>query len=216
MGMTRKEGSSVRVRRREGKLPTPMTARAGNRTLYGKDLWGRVTKVSMPDGGVERYSYDFAGRVSRATDALGNETRFTYRGDGRPESIRRADGTVRRFGYDAEGRCSRLDENGNLVRTVYNMDGRLQESADGMGKVSCRYDRAGRLTRVSSDSGAGAGYRYDRNGRQTQVLYANSMKTSYRYDSRSRMTGMETIMPGGELLYRLSCTYDRAGMEKNW
>ena len=25
------------------------------------------------------------------------------------------------------------------------------------------------------------------------------------------MTGMETLMPGGELLYRLSCTYDRAG-----
>ena len=27
------------------------------------------------------------------------------------------------------------------------------------------------------------------------------------------MTGMETLMPGGELLYRLSCTYDHAG---NW
>ena len=51
-----------------------------------------------------------------------------------------------------------------------------------------------RLTRVSSDSGVGAGYRYDRNGRQTQVLYANGMKTSYHYDSRSRLTGMETIV----------------------
>ena len=25
------------------------------------------------------------------------------------------------------------------------------------------------------------------------------------------MTGMETMLPGGELLYRSACTYDRAG-----
>ena len=37
------------------------------------------------------------------------------------------------------------------------------------------------------------------------------MRTSYCYDSRNRMTGMETMLPGGELLYRSACTYDRAG-----
>ena len=52
---------------------------------------------------------------------------------------------------------------------------------------------------------------YDRDDSQTQVLYANGMRTSYCYDSRNRMTGMETMLPGGELLYRSACTYDRAG-----
>ena len=121
-------------------------------------------------------------------------------------------GTVYHYTRDREGRTlSRSAWGRTLYEDRYDRDGKLQESADGMGKISYCYDRAGRLTRVSSNSGAGAGYRYDRNGRQTQVLYANGMKTSYRYDSRSRMTGMETLMPGGELLYRLSCTYDRAG-----
>ena len=121
-------------------------------------------------------------------------------------------GTVYHYTRDREGRTlSRSAWGRTLYEDRYDRDGKLQESADGMGKISYCYDRAGRLTRVSSNSGAGAGYRYDRNGRQTQVLYANGMKTSYRYDSRSRMTGMETLMPGGELLYRLSCTYDHAG-----
>lgn len=271
--------------------PDSETDGSGNKTLYEKDLWGRVTKVPLPDGGTEHYEYDYAGNVVSATDAMGKETRFTYQAAGRVERIRRADGAVKYFGYDAEGRCSyRLDENKNLIRTTYNMDGnpvlmtgsrnagirnamadnrqnaepeirsvytydergfltsaseggtvyhytrdsegriltksawgktlyedsydrdgRLQESSDGRTHISYSYDRAGRLTHVSSDSGAGAEYHYDRNGSQTQVLYANGMRTSYCYDSRNRMTGMETMLPGGELLYRSACTYDRAG-----
>lgn len=271
--------------------PDSETDGSGNKTLYEKDLWGRVTKVPLPDGGTEHYEYDYAGNVVSATDAMGKETRFTYQAAGRVERIRRADGAVKYFGYDAEGRCSyRLDENKNLIRTTYNMDGnpvlmtgsrnagirnamadnrqnaepeirsvytydergfltsaseggtvyhytrdsegriltksawgktlyedsydrdgRLQESSDGRTRISYSYDRAGRLTHVSSDSGAGAEYHYDRNGSQTQVLYANGMRTSYCYDSRNRMTGMETMLPGGELLYRSACTYDRAG-----
>lgn len=121
-------------------------------------------------------------------------------------------GTVYHYTRDSEGRILTKSAWGKtLYEDSYDRDGRLQESSDGRTRISYSYDRAGRLTHVSSDSGAGAEYHYDRNGSQTQVLYANGMRTSYCYDSRNRMTGMETMLPGGELLYRSACTYDRAG-----
>lgn len=58
-------------------------------------------------------------------------------------------GTVYHYTRDREGRT--------LYEDRYDRDGRLQGSADGKGKISYRYDRADRLTRVSSDSGAGTG-----------------------------------------------------------
>ena len=121
-------------------------------------------------------------------------------------------GTVYHYTRDSEGRILTKSAWGKtLYEDSYDRDGRLQESSDGRTRISYSYDRTGRLTHVSSDSGAGAEYHYDRNGSQTQVLYANGMRTSYCYDSRNRMTGMETMLPGGELLYRSACTYDRAG-----
>ena len=210
----------------------------GNETRFTYRGDGRPESIRRADGTVRRFGYDAEGRCSSRLDENGNLVRTVYNMDGNPvlvtgsrpgsegpdiRSIYTYDGqgylataseggTVYHYTRDREGRTlSRSAWGRTLYEDRYDRDGRLQGSADGMGKISYRYDRAGRLTRVSSDSGAGAGYRYDRNGRQTQVLYANGMKTSYRYDSRNRMTGMETVMPGGELLYRLSCTYDRAG-----
>ena len=143
----------------------------------------------------------------------GPEIRSVYTYDERGSLTSASEGgTVYHYTRDSEGRILTKSAWGKtLYEDSYDRDGRLQGSSDGRTRISYSYDRAGRLTHVSSDSGAGAEYHYDRNGSQTQVLYANGMRTSYCYDSRNRMTGMETMLPGGELLYRSACIYDRAG-----
>lgn len=73
---------------------------------------------------------------------------------------------MRRFGYDVEGRCSsRLDENGNLVRTVYNMDGSIHTAV-----TSYAYDSMGRLTGETLD-GETACYSYDHAGSLTAEVH---------------------------------------------
>lgn len=48
---------------------------------------GHVTKVTLPDGGIEKYHYDFAGNVSLAEDTNANLVRTVYNMDGNPVMI---------------------------------------------------------------------------------------------------------------------------------
>ena len=206
--------------------PDSETDGNGNKTLYEKDLWGRVTKVTLPDGGTEHYEYDYAGNVVSATDAMGKETRFTYRAAGRVESIRRADGSERYFGYDAEGRCSyRLDENKNLIRTTYNMDGNPvlmtgsrnagirdamednRQNAEPEIRSVYTYDERGFLT---SDSEGGTVYHYTRDSEGRILTKSAWGKTLYEtsYGADGKPSG---IVAQG---VRTDYTYDAAGRLK--
>lgn len=203
--------------------PDSETDGSGNKTLYEKDLWGRVTKVPLPDGGTEHYEYDYAGNVVSATDAMGKETRFTYQAAGRVERIRRADGAVKYFGYDAEGRCSyRLDENKNLIRTTYNMDGNPvlmtgsrnagirnamadnRQNAEPEIRSVYTYDERGFLTSASE---GGTVYHYTRDSEGRILTKSAWGKTLYE-DSYDRDGRLQESSDGRT---RISYSYDRAG-----
>ena len=206
--------------------PDSETDGSGNKTLYEKDLWGRVTKVPLPDGGTEHYEYDYAGNVVSATDAMGKETRFTYRAAGRVERIRRADGAVKYFGYDAGGRCSyRLDENKNLIRTTYNMDGNPvlmtgsrnagirnamadnRQNAEPEIRSVYTYDERGFLT-SASEGGTVYHYTRDSEGRiLTKSAWGKTLyETSYGADGKPSGIVAQGI--------RTDYTYDAAGRLK--
>ena len=198
----------------------------GNVTQYRHDKWGRVTDVILPDGGTEHYEYDYAGNVVSATDAMGKETRFTYRAAGRVESIRRADGSERYFGYDAEGRCScRLDENKNLIRTTYNMDGNpvlmtgsrnagirdaMEDNRQNAGpeiRSVYTYDERGSLT-SASEGGTVYHYTRDSEGRiLTKSAWGKTLyETSYGADGKPSGIVAQGV--------RTDYTYDAAGRLK--
>ena len=200
----------------------------GSERYFGYDAEGRCSCRLDENKNLIRTTYNMDGnpvlmtgsRNAGIRDAMednrqnaGPEIRSVYTYDERGSLTSASEGgTVYHYTRDSEGRILTKSAWGKtLYEDSYDRDGRLQGSSDGRTRISYSYDRAGRLTHVSSDSGAGAEYHYDRNGSQTQVLYANGMRTSYCYDSRNRMTGMETMLPGGELLYRSACIYDRAG-----
>ena len=106
---------------------------------------------------------------------------------------------MRRFGYDAEGRCSsRLDENGNLVRTVYNMDGSIHTAV-----TSYAYDSMGRLTGETLDEET-ACYSYDHAGNRLTRTGAGRTE-HYRYNSRNQLTELDST--AGTVRYE----YDPAG-----
>ena len=203
--------------------PDSETDGNGNTTVYEKDRWGHVTKVTLPDGGIEKYHYDFAGNVSMAEDANGNRTVFRYRGDNRIRSIQKENKSIKYFWYDREGRCSgRLDANANLVRTVYNMDGNPVEKTGFHGvdiqnilrgefsrtdpelRSLYTYDAQGNLVEAS-ENGTDYHYTHDTEGR---VLSKRAWgKTLYEnhYDACGRLRELIT----GE--QKTSYGYDKAG-----
>ena len=103
---------------------------------------------------------------------------------------------MRRFGYDAEGRCSsRLDENGNLVRTVYNMDGNpvlvtgSRPGSEGPGIRSIyTYDGQGYLA-TASEGGTVYHYTRDREGRTLSRSAWGRTLYEDRYDRDGRLQG---------------------------
>ena len=182
-----------------------------------------MTKVTLPDGGIEKYHYDFAGNLNVAEDANGNRTVFRYRGDNRIRSIRKENKSIKYFWYDREGRCSgRLDANANLVRTVYNMDGNPVEKTGFHGvdiqnilrgefsrtdpelRSLYTYDAQGNLVEAS-ENGTDYHYTHDTEGR---VLSKRAWgKTLYEnhYDACGRLRELIT----GE--QKTSYGYDKAG-----
>lgn len=139
-------------------------------------LGRRISQVVDPAGLNLRqtWTYDKDGNAVASADALGNVTRRIYDADGRLVYVIDSLGNVRQTTYDAEGRVVRqvayatpistaglpaaptLSQVQALVvsqpaqdavqRTVYDRDGRMTASVDGVGAVTAySYDRNGNV-----------------------------------------------------------------------
>lgn len=181
----------------------------GNRTVYGTDLWGRITRTANADGSTETHAYDYAGNVVETTDGNGNRTSWRYNSLNRPSARTDAAGCEETFLYDMEGRmCEHTDREGRSEKYFYNMYGSpvLHKSGQGGLTESWEYDPMGRLK-----SATGGGMRYDyayyQGGLLKEKTAGGRVLVSYEYDSLGRKTA-QTDLTGRCTQYR----YDRNGM----
>ena len=147
---------------------------AGNRTerirgnvheYYHYDACNRLTKITDGIRQVKHYTYDNSGNM-----LSDGEMSYLYDGFGRLEQVTKADGSFQKNHYDAEGLRAEMEENGQLVKFLYNEDREAAAEEESDGNV-IRYIRG--LGLISSDSEKAKTYYHyvsDEQGSITHVI----------------------------------------------
>ncbi|MFE7589228.1 RHS repeat-associated core domain-containing protein [Kitasatospora sp. NPDC057512] len=191
----------------------------------GYDDAGRVSSTTDPRGNTTRYGYDQLGRVVSVQDPSPDGTRpggvwsHTYTRTGEPLSTTDPLGATVRYTYDDLGRPA--------TRSLIERKPQTVTLTTGYG-----YDAAGRLTTVTSPTGARTSYThdaldqvltttspanvvttygYDPAGRPAQTTdAAGRVRTSW-YDPAGRLVATTDAAPNGAELRSVSTSYDLAG-----
>ncbi|MFD5625884.1 SpvB/TcaC N-terminal domain-containing protein [Streptomyces sp. NPDC127072] len=175
-------------------LPSGILDRAFT-TKYRYDSFGRVLRLTYPDGEVLSYDYDSGGEV-RAATGHNNGFRYpylkemTYDEFGQRTSMKLGNGTSTRFSYDAED------------RRLATLDSELP-TGQAFQKLSYDYDEVGNLTRQANTTEQPSGSVPARpGGPSTQT---------YQYDNLYRLTGASgsyQVTKHTTDTYQLSTSYD--------
>ena len=147
---------------------------AGNRTerirgnvheYYHYDACNRLTEITDGIRQVKHYTYDNSGNM-----LSDGEMSYLYDGFGRLEQVTKADGSFQKNHYDAEGLRAEMEENGQLVKFLYNENREAVAEEESDGNV-IRYIRG--LGLISSDSEKAKTYYHyvsDEQGSITHVI----------------------------------------------
>ena len=147
---------------------------AGNRTerirgnvheYYHYDACNRLTEITDGIRQVKHYTYDNSGNM-----LSDGEMSYLYDGFGRLEQVTKADGSFQKNHYDAEGLRAEMEENGQLVKFLYNENREAAAEEESDGNV-IRYIRG--LGLISSDSEKAKTYYHyvsDEQGSITHVI----------------------------------------------
>lgn len=147
---------------------------AGNRTerirgavleQYLYDECNRLLQITDGADTVKNYTYDNSGNM-----LSDGEMSYLYDGFGRLEQVTKADGSFQKNHYDAEGLRAEMEENGQLVKFLYNENREAAAEEESDGNV-IRYIRG--LGLISSDSEKAETYYHyvsDEQGSITHVI----------------------------------------------
>ena len=174
-----------------------MTDGAGTETRAYDNL-NRLTRVTRGTD-TFAYLYDLAANLTRRTYPDGTITDYTFDDDSRMVTVS-SGGATTSYGYDAAGN--------RTTTTLPAANGHLETRT---------YDRAGRLTRMTSERAGTTlvdfAYSLDAVGNPTQVVRAGSLTgtSTYTYDDRHQLTEVcyATGCPGASDYIRWS--YDPVG-----
>ncbi len=173
---------------------------AGNRTerirgnvheYYHYDACNRLTEITDGIRQVKHYTYDNSGNM-----LSDGEMSYLYDGFGRLEQVTKADGNFQKNHYDAEGLRAEMEENGQLVKFLYNEDRKAVAEEESDGNV-IRYIRG--LGLISSDSEKAKTYYHyvsDEQGSITHVINGEEKESGElpQEDVQSRVsTTMNTM-----------------------
>ncbi len=134
-----------------------VTSPSGKTCSVTLDEKNRITALGLPDGHSVRYTYDETGDLVKVTDPAGDACRFVY-----------DQGHLMTAWYD---------ENGHQV---------VENSYDGLGRVTEQKDAEGGVVRLSYQDGPEGGH-----AGNTRAVDANGNETLYTYDTQGRTTSVK-------------------------
>ena len=174
--------------------------KAGNRTrriasgveeLYQYDPRNRMTAYTK--GGVTTmFQYDHAGNL-----LADDKARYSYDAFNRTEKVETFDGHIQFNRYDAEGLRYEMEENGNLVRFIFNQNREAvtEEDASGLNRLI----RASELIAANSSADSARTYYHyvsDEMGSTTHIVdEAGAVRNRYEYDAWGNITAQEEAVP---------------------
>lgn len=105
------------------------------RSGWGLDGRGNITKITAPHGRYIEFTYDASNRVSQAKDNLGRTVTYTYDAAGRLWKVTDPRGGITEYTYDPAHRLLTIKDPRNIVYLTneYDISGRVirQTQADG-------------------------------------------------------------------------------------
>ena len=172
----------------EGNLIEAMNE-AGAKTTTRYTVFDKISSVTLPNGGVTRYSYN---------------TQME------PIMVTNADGHTWQLHYDLDGSIIKeIDYNGLITESHTTPDGLQLNTTIGAGTITTLFDPYGRMTETFDDQGNITTYQRDALGKITQV--ANRWcTTDYSYDEYGRSLTETTTLYSGES-HTMAFTYGRLG-----
>ncbi|MDE7062632.1 MAG: hypothetical protein K2O73_05225, partial [Lachnospiraceae bacterium] len=220
-------GDLLTVTRYEGKAGS---GGKEERTVYQRDLCGRVTAMTDPLGQTETYAYDPYGRMIRKCDRDGNETRYAYTPGGKLAELLYGDGRKASYHYDPLGALTQVTDWLGTTRMENDALGRVLRVTDPYGKEVAyewgstgerkkltypdgqealyRYNEAGQLSELAFGAGS-IRYGYDGAGRLCRKQFPNGVTTEYTYDNTGHLEKISHT--GKDIEESYSYRYDPAG-----
>ena len=198
------EGKLIQTRR-ESK--TPVVFR------YAYNALGLLSKVYLPNGGVQNYKYDSNSRLVQFENAVGEQIRFGYDAAGNLEShtIYDANGVntyYKNISFDSSNRIESI-EHGDMFNQAFNFDAENQvlRYIDGSGSEQVvQYDQYGRVIARQNASYNQVKYEYNLQGNVKSIKFDHRQKYIYQYNAFDELV-YEYIPNLGKQIHR----YDLAG-----
>lgn len=169
----------------------------GNRTSYINNVYGSPLQILHPNHGLESFRYDLQGRLINQVDQEGNRIDFLYDGLGRilKKSYTYKNGLTasESFEYDSWNLVKEIDKEGNVKSIGYDFAGRKSSEEFCGRRVEWKYDTLGRVDKV---------IKFDPK---------NTLAIEYQRDLAGRVLVESRSDLAGNILYKISYTYDPDG-----
>ena len=171
---------------------------------------GNLTQTINEAGATTTTRYTVFDKVSDVTLPNGGVTRYTYNTQMEPITVTNADGHTWQLSYDLDGSIIKeIDYNGLVTQSHTTPDKLRLDVTTGAGTMTTMFDPYGRMTETFDGQGNATAYRWDALGRIRQVT--NQWCTAdYSYDEYGRSLTETTTLYSGES-HTMAFTYGRLG-----
>ncbi|WP_411705126.1 PKD domain-containing protein, partial [Edaphovirga cremea] len=166
---------------------------SGKSIIFTRDITGRITQITAPDGNLQSYTYDANGDLRSFTDREQKTTTFTYNSDHHLLSITDARGVeLLQNQYDASGRLiGQTDAFNRSLTYDHNVAGRVETITDRLGQETrYEYDERGNVLRQVDAKGGVKTFNYDALDNLLRETNALGKTTTYTYDGSDNRTSI--------------------------
>ena len=171
---------------------------------------GNLTQTVNETGATTTTRYTVFDKVSSVTLPNGGITRYTYNTQMEPVAVTNADGHTWQLHYDLDGSIIKeIDYNGLITQSHATPDKLRLDVTTGAGTMTTLFDPYGRMTETLDDQGNATAYRWDTLGRIHQVTN-QWCTTDYSYDEYGRSLTETTTLYSGES-HTMAFTYGQLG-----
>ena len=182
----------------------------GSKRSATYDGEGNLIEAMNETGAKTTTRYTVFDKVSDVTLPNGGITRYTYNTQMEPIMVTNADGHTWQLHYDLDGSIIKeIDYNGLVIQSHTTPDGLRLDTTNGMGRVTTMFDPYGRMTETLDDQGNTITYQWDALGKITKITN-RWCTTDYSYDEYGRSLTETTTLYSGES-HTMAFTYGRLG-----
>ena len=171
---------------------------------------GNLTQTVNETGATTTTRYTVFDKVSSVTLPNGGVTRYTYNTQMEPIMVTNADGHTWQLHYDLDGSIIKeIDYNGLITQSHTTPDKLRLDVTTGAGTVTTMFDPYGRMTETFDDQGNATAYQWDALGKIKKVTN-RWCTTDYSYDEYGRSLTETTTLYSGES-HTMAFTYGQLG-----